>query len=160
MVRSWRPAAVTACMAAIFFGCSPEPQPFEETALETEIVGGGVDAELSTDEDRKGKALVRSGGVLPGDFPNDLPLPSEYTVVDLSQGVDLEGDQDDREARYLVVQTTDPEPAVREDLAGRLSALGWSVEERADGFAITREGRRVQWILSDTKPGTRIEIRY
>ncbi len=135
----------------VFVACSPERPAFEDTPLESEEIGGGIDVELSTEDDEKGRQVARPGAVLPGDFPADLPLPAQFSIVDLGTGTD---------DAYVVLQTPAQLGAVRESLSRRLRDLGWSVEPAGGGFSSARGERRVVWALADTRPGTQIRIDY
>ena len=131
---------------------APKQQKFQE--LETVEVGGGPDAELTTELDEKARQVaVEVGGVLPSDFPSDLPVFLPSSVVDFGQ-LPAGGS-------FVEVDSPVPVDEVRSSLASQLQRSGWSVE--AIGGAsntYSKGGHRVRLTLTDLTSATRIRYEY
>ncbi len=126
---------------------SPPPAP----KLDTVEVKPASDATLSTAGDRQ-ETRRESGfsGVLPEDFPKDLPLYRPSTLVDFGSG-------------FVVLQTPDAPGAVRQKLPALLRAQGW--QDGPGGEWRPRSGRpgvgrSVRIGFEDAHPGCRIRIDY
>lgn len=140
-------------LLAAALGCAEaEHAANEDEALAIEEVGGPIDAELSTEDDPRGRRRSESRQVLPPGFPADLPLP---TGVRITEG-------NPREARNVVLFDSE---AGAENLAVDWAALletgGWSVE-RAGALSLvaTRGDRSIAASVTRTGSGSRLRIEY
>lgn len=137
-------------MGLLLAGCARQEPAEQATKTETAEVAPAVDAKLSTAEDQQ-EVRRESGfsGVLPEDFPHELPLYRPSTLVDF--GGNAAG-------RFVVLQTPDALAVVRARLPQLLRAQSWQnvsgAEWRHTG------GRRVRIALEDARPGTRLRIDY
>ncbi|MGE5234039.1 MAG: hypothetical protein ACM3OB_08000 [Acidobacteriota bacterium] len=124
----------------------PPPPP----RLDTVEVKPAEDATLTTAGDRQ-ETRRESGfsGVLPEDFPADLPLYRPSTLVDFGSGPD---------GRFVVLQTPDALAAVRTRLPALLRAHGWRDGEAGEWRPAT--GRPVRISIENAHPGSRIRIDY
>lgn len=122
--------------------------------LETVEVTGGPDAELSTDFDAQARQVaIEVGGVLPSDFPSDLPVFSPSSVVDFGQ---LPTGRS-----FVEVDSPVPVAEVRSSLASQLQRSGWSVEAIGDaGNTYSKGSHRVHLTLTDLTAATRIRYEY
>ncbi len=143
--------ALTLLAGALLSSCSAKP-PAEDDSLATEDVAPGL--ELSIDEDTQATARKPSlSGVLPGDFPQDLPLHLPASLIDFSQ-------EDDPE-RSITLFSPDPSSKVRASLEAKLAAAGWSLSpEGAGSWTLGKGSRRAHLSVEDARPGTQVRIRY
>ena len=134
----------------VLVACKPsttrEREPVE---LDTVDVDAGYDASLSTESDERGRRVEASiGGVLPSDFPAELPVFSPSSVVDFGPG-------------FVEVDTSVPESEVRSSIARQLERAGWSVGAIGEsGTTYRRAGVGVRVTLSAIGSGTRIRYEY
>lgn len=138
-----------------FFGCdrtTPKQQRFKE--LETVEVGAGQDAGLTTESDERARPVEsQTGGVLPSDFPSDVPVFFPSSIVDFGQRGSGRS--------FVEVDTPVPLDEARSSLAAQLQRSGWSVEAIGDaGNTYSKGGRWIQLILTDLTSGTRIRYEY
>lgn len=131
-----------------------EPKAKKPKELETVDVGEGYDAGLSTDTDQRERRIKSDiGGVLPSDFPADMPIFSPSSIVDFGQP--------GSSGSFVVVDTPVPRAEVTSSLGTRIQRSGWTVESIGEnGNTYAREGRRVRVILTDLGTGTRIRYEY
>ena len=134
--RLRRPALLLIVLVAPFLGaigCAPEAKtPGADQILETEDVGGAIDAELSTEDDPRGRRAAESGRVLPPGFPIELPLPVGATVI--THGASKAG------GGFAVLRTSMPPDRMAASWRLLLEADGWRVESSGElSLAATRE---------------------
>ena len=101
--------------------CAPEAS-LEGDGLETiEVLDVDPTAMLTPDLDEvaaeQAEALI---GVLPGDFPPDLPVYQPASLIDFAEPQSGE--------RYVLLSTQSPLAQVKESLEQQLEAQGWSGE--------------------------------
>ena len=157
-MHNWRMRNVLILLTGVgivIAGCdrsAPKQQKPQE--LETVEVGGGLDAELTTELDQKARQVaIEVGGVLPSDFPSDLPVFSPSSVVDFGQLPSGGG--------FVVVDSPVPVDEVRSSLASQLQRSGWGVESIGDtGNTYSKGGKRVRLTLTDLTSATRIRYEY
>lgn len=139
---------------AILAGGCAAPEPAEPLVMETEEVGAPIDAELSTEDDLKARPRRETlSGVIPGDFPPDLPVMTPASVVDFGPAAGGRG--------YLEIDTGRSPDQVRAWLGQALPAAGWTVRSIGSGRLEASKGTgRVSYELRDLAPGTRIRIEY
>ena len=150
----WRFVSVV-LVPLVLVACSrSEPGPKKPKELETVDIGETYDAGLSTEGDQRERRLEADmGGVLPSDFPSDMPIFTPSSIVDFGQP--------GGSGTYVVVDTPVPRSEVTSLLATRIQRAGWTVDAIGDeGKIYTRDGRRVRVILSDLGSGTRIRYEY
>ncbi len=145
---------VAGAMLVVASACAPsaeEPRP--EEPLETEEIGGAVDAELSTEEDPRGPRRGKSDKVLPAGFPVDLPLAAGLTVRET--GVAADGQS------FVVLEG----PTEASDLASGWRSLleeeGWETALVSDThFTASKSGRSIRAIIAPYGSGSRLRIVY
>jgi hypothetical protein len=152
VLRRLRLAACLLCGLAATLACrEPSPPPAPPAELETVEVAPAADAGLTTAHDaqdtRPPEALA---GILPGDFPGDVPLPQPASLIDFGEV------EDGR--RYVLVQTPEAPSAVRAALARRLERAGWTADP--DGAVHRKGGRLLRLTFEDARPGTRVRVEY
>ena len=125
-----------------------------EPALEVEDVSLPVDAELSIEADVKGKPVVSGvAGVLPSDYPRDLPTHEPASIVDFGAAV----------GGWSFVEFDTPtfRDRVVTSLEEQLSRAGWRVETVAPGrLKASRGDIEIRFDVSDMRPGSRIRVEY
>lgn len=128
-------------------GCTP---PGSDTGGGGNDGGNGPDDELETVDVEPGlsidttndpQGVDRGGGlagVLPADFPDDLPLYLPASLVDFAETDD---------GRLTVTLLTPDDIAkVRRDLREKLEAAGWQTSTGADGATVLTRGGRRAWL--------------
>lgn len=90
-------------------------------------------------------------GVLPSDFPADLPLYSPSNLTDFGS----------EKARFVLLFTPDAATMVRDGMRGELARSGWTLID-GDGVRGTwrRGSHSVILDIQDARPGTEIRIEY
>lgn len=154
-MRSVLPPLILASALAVgVSGCAPEPDSARpEEILVTEDIGGAIDAELSTENDPRGRRRADSGQVLPPGFPIDLPVPAGASVVES----DARPDGPSR----VVFEIPTAASRLTESWALLLEAEGWHVA-RSGEFSLeaTRAERTVSTTVSAAGSGSRLRIDY
>lgn len=91
-------------------------------------------------------------GILPQDFPSELPLFLPASLVDFgSRGG----------KNYVSLLAAASRAKVRGDLESRLKDAGWGVSDSGGGALVLRKGsRRVQLSIRDASPGTLYQFDY
>jgi hypothetical protein len=142
--------ALGACLCACSGGgagneeATTKPIPIEEVAAP-------VGSALSLEKDRQGQVREESfAGVLPGNFPADVPVYHPATLVDF--GAAAAG------RAYVVFQTPDTPGVARPRFTKLVQARGYQVA--ADGATMVRGERVLRITYEDARPGTRIRIEY
>ncbi|MEM9556983.1 MAG: hypothetical protein AAGC60_22185 [Acidobacteriota bacterium] len=134
-------------------GCRPaEPPPAtgEHRAPDPAVdVAPRIDVPIADDpqEVARGPALA---GVLPGGFPEDLPIYRPSSIVDFSS----DGE------RWVELLTATPLADVRSSLLARLEANGWSVAPEANGGYLLRQGERRARLHLQSDSGTLYRYSY
>ncbi len=138
---------------------STPPVPSSDPPLETVEVGDALDAELDTSTDTVAARRVReeTGGVLPGGFPGDLPLPTSTTLVDFEEGSD-EGDE--KGASYVLLASPRSAAIVSSQLARDLPAAGWRLTGSAPRWSAAKGGRSVRIAVTERGSGCELRIEY
>ncbi len=92
-------------------------------------------------------------GVLPGDFPSDLPLYAPSSLIDFGS---TEGGP-----RYVVLLSPHTRPRVAGELEKLLRESGWVVEPGPSSSQwLRKDGYRVRLVFEDSSPGARYRIEY
>ncbi|MCP4659396.1 MAG: hypothetical protein GY856_28635 [bacterium] len=93
-------------------------------------------------------------GVLPADFPADLPLYIPASLIDFGRT--------DQGSRSVSLLTPHKSAQVRSRLDALLRERGWTVTAEGDGrFTLLRNGqRRVRLVVEDAHPGTLYRFEY
>ncbi len=126
----------------------------ESKPLETVDVDEGPEAGLTTEND--GFAAPRPtqemAGILPSDFPSDIPVFSPSSLVDFgSPGVE----------RYVELDTPAPIQGVRASLEAQLASAGWTGSGPGEETLLfSKAGRQLRVVLEDLSAGTRIRYEY
>lgn len=91
-------------------------------------------------------------GVLPSDFPSDLPVYDPSNLTDF-------GDED--RSRFVLLFTPDAVTMVRDRMRGELAQSGWALIEGSLERGTWRRGSQsVVLDIHDARPGTEIRIEY
>lgn len=135
-------------------GRNKAPGGGESKPLETVDVDEGPEADLTTefDEFAVARPAREMAGVLPSDFPSDVPVFSPSSLVDFgSPGGE----------RYVELDTSAPIEGVRVTLASQMSGAGWgSSGSSGEAMVYNKAGRQLRVVLQDLSAGTRIRYEY
>lgn len=125
-----------------------------EEGLEVEEITLPVDSGLSTETDIKGPPIVQGvSGVLPSDYPHELPTHKPSSVSDV-------GDQPDG-GRFVEFESPTSAATVAAGLESRSKRAGWHVEKTGSGrFRASKDGMRVDFEVTDLFSGSRIRVEY
>ena len=142
-----RTIASALVLLALFAGCrAPDEGGGESGELDIVDVGAPPDALVDPENDpvERRRARTTLAGVLPSDFPEELPPPEGASVVDLGE-------------RSVVFLVPESPAAVRSRFASRLRSRGW-VEDGANAYR--RNDVRVGVAFEGQGPSTRITVSY
>ena len=147
------PASCSVLLALATFSCAAE-RPASESAtapIPVEEVAAPIGAAVSTAEDKQERMRTETfSGVLPSDFPREIPLYRPATIVDY--GTTAAG------RSYVVLQTQDRKAQVEGRFSGLLDARGF--HRAADSATMILADLVVRITFEDANPGTRIRIEY
>ncbi len=139
--------------ALVLAGCAqPRPDGTVEEVLDTEDVDAGPTANMIPLEDEAvdGSPTDQLSGLIPEDFPGDLPVYLPSSVADF--GIVSEA------VRYLELRTPDDRDAVLDEISRRWAQQGWRA---SGGGSFANSGRTVTLSVTDQGTAdTRIRIEY
>ena len=130
-------------------GCrkSTEQEP------ELEAVDVGPALEIGTEDDvievERPPELV---GILPEDFPDDLPIYLPASLVDFGPA--------DGGWVYVNLLTPHALARVERELSARLRDNGWTVTASGGGKRLRKGGARARLLVKDARPGTEFRFEY
>ncbi len=155
--RSAAAAALAAALAVVASCGQSRRDPSQappDPPLETVEVGDALDAELDTSEDVVAARRPREdvGGVLPGGFPRDLPLPTPTTLVDFG---DATGG-----GAWVLLASPRSAAALSSQLAQDLPAAGWRLSAAGPPWTAARDGRSVRIAVTARGAGSELKIEY
>lgn len=136
-------------------GCQRADGPPVED-LETVVVEAPPEDAIDISVDTQGRRSAEGiAGVLPGNFPRDLPLFEPATLVDFG----VEGD------RYVTFTSPATPGAVRRSLEQRLLGAGWTAtggggEAAEASGTFERQGRRVRLSVESDPAGSLWRLDY
>ncbi len=148
-------AVLLGVAVSALLGCSdPEREGASRPDLETVEVAPSPDAALSTADDPQAvRRPPEVAGVLPSDFPPDVPLYRPSSLVDFGE--------DPTGRPYVLFFTPDPPGQVEARLGADLERQGWRAAGGAGGLRRFRnEGREVTVGVSRASGGTEIRLTY
>ncbi len=129
-------------------GCrDTPPKPIETVDIDPGIV---VDTSADPQARERKAGLV---GILPGDFPPDLPLYIPASLIDFGE----------TETGRLTVSLLSPDRVskVRRGLYAQLREKGWVTAAGNGDLVALRKGRQRVWLhLADGRPGTLYRFEY
>lgn len=144
-------------LSLLFVGaCGKRTGPGSDDSkpLETVEVDEGPEAAftIENDEFAAPRPAQEMAGVLPSDFPADVPVFSPSSLVDFgSPGGE----------RYVELDTSAPLNGVRKSLESQLSNAGWSNSgSTGETTLFVKAGRELRVVLRDLSAGTRIRYEY
>ncbi len=136
---------------AIMVGCASEqPAQFEEPALDTVDLPAAPDHDPDTDPRAPGQR-AQLGGVLPSDFPDDLPVLLPASVVDFGDG----GGQS-----WVAFETGLPPGTVVSRLLGQLGSAGWEGGVTVGASTLRKGDRSLEVTVEPANEGSRYQYRY
>ena len=135
-------------------GSRTGPGSDESKPLETVEVDEGPEAAFTTENDEFAapRSAQDMAGVLPSDFPSDVPIFSPSSLVDFGSPAG---------GRFVELDTSTPITAVRAALQSQLSNAGWSSSgSTGESLVFVKAGRQVRVVLKDLSAGTRVRYEY
>jgi len=114
--------------------------------LETVDVSGPVDAGATTELDAVATPRTASAGVIPGDFPKEIPLPSGGSLVDFGEGA---------AGSWIELVVAAPPAEVGAAYRGRLAKAGFRV---ASGGVWSRGSLRLEVAVSARGAGATVRL--
>ncbi len=141
-----------AFLTLLALACQPEP-PGEEILDEVEVNLGPTKT-LTVEQDQKGSLPgVETGltGLLPSDFPSDIPLPSPASVADLA---------DTRKVRFVELSVPRSLDDVRVAVHAKLSGAGWSQTEGSSYAHVADRSRTIDVQIRGDRNATSVRIDY
>ena len=136
---------ILACWCLAFLACRPASD--EAEPLETVDIEPGIEVEIANDL-QAAPEVPKLSGILPEDFPKDVPLYLPASLVDY-------GRTDD--GRYIDLLASDNLATVRRELTHRMQARGWRISGdfgRPSGVVIRQGDRKIRLTIQDGRPGT------
>ncbi len=147
--RPWRWVAVA--ILALSLGCRGGSD--EEDRPQVETVDVAPSLQITTEEDEtaveRPPALV---GLMPGDFPPDLPLYLPASLIDF-------GTTDDG-WRYVDLLTPDSQTKVEGELGAMAREKGWAADGTGGAATLRKGSQRVRLRIEDARPGTVYRYEY
>jgi hypothetical protein len=126
-------------------------ESLDEARRETVDVPPGVEVE-TIDDPQSQEREVSFAGVLPGDFPKDLPIYKPASLIDFGSS---------GETSWVEMISPHAVARVRRELLGRLEADGYSSAAGSDGTLVISKGRsRVRLSVKDGRPGAVYRYEY
>jgi hypothetical protein len=138
---------------ALLLAAACRPSPDAEPKLEAVDVGPALEIDIEGDQQaiQRPPELV---GILPEDFPKDLPLYLPASLVEFGTAAD----------GWIYVELLSPHTLaqVESALPARLSKGGWTAAggQLRQGRDYRKGGRRVRLAIEDAKPGTLYRFEY
>ena len=136
--------------------CAPQGERSSSTRepLEVEDVSMPVDVALSTEQDVKGPPIIQGvSGVLPGDYPRDLPTHEPSSVSDY--GPRPEG------GSFVELESPSAKAAVVSSMTERLQRGGWQLTVTGNGrLKAVKGAATVSFEITELYSGSRIRIEY
>jgi len=153
MIRGAKTGTIAAVLVVCLLpACGPTEEP-ESAEIETIDVVPGRTTVLTTAYDEVAPRRDESfTGVLPGDFPEDLPLYHPANLTDF-------GDAD--RGRYVLLFSPDETTMVRQRMDVELRRSGWTLIDGDLGRGTLRRGSQsVVLSITEARPGTEIRVEY
>ncbi len=148
----WTRALLISCLLA-GWGCG-KPDPVEQEDAPLEVVDVAPSVEISSEDDpQERRRAPNLSGVLPGDFPAELPLYLPSSVVDIDSGAD--GQQ------RVVLLADQGKAQVEARQLELVRGAGWTASSVASGrWRLTRGNSEATLGIQATELGTQIQIEY
>jgi hypothetical protein len=130
--------------------CRPGAEQPEAVALETEEVGGPIDAAVTTEYDIRAKSSAEIvGAELPSDFPGDVPLYGSASVINHGPA--------DRDRHFIELSVPAQPSTVERRYNAQIEASGW---RRLGDGQFERGSRTILVTYREGTPGTWVRIEY
>jgi hypothetical protein len=153
-MRSRAAAVALSGLIVLTMACSDREPAAPEAAskpIPTEEVAPPLGAGVSIAGDPQEQARrPRFSGVLPGNFPSDVPIYEPSTLADFGPAGPGRS--------YVVLQTPDSPASVRARYLEQLAARGY--RPSADGATLVQGEQSLRVTFEDARPGTRIRLEY
>ncbi len=121
--------------------------------MELEAVDVSPSLQIETADDPQ--AIVRGPelvGVLPGDFPADLPIYLPASLVDFGTADDGWG--------YVSLLTPHALARVKRELSAKLAESGWAAAKSDSVWRLRKGNVQVRLRVTDARPGTEFRFEY
>ncbi len=140
---------VALALALLAGGCRQDPEQVPELEAVDVISGPVVDI---ADDPKAAERTPELVGVLPDDFPDDLPLYLPASLVDF-------GTVDDGWV-YVNLLTPHSLARVERELSALLTERGWATVAAGEAQQLRRGNARVRLLVEDARPGTQYRFEY
>lgn len=137
-------------LCALVLGGCPGETDDSPPELVAEDVGSKIEISPEDDVREVRRPQNQLSGVLPSDFPDDLPLHLPASLVDFGS----------ESAPYVELLAQGSKSAIVADLTGRLRAGGWSLEGGGDAWTARRDGRVVKLTVRGGGSGATYRYEY
>ena len=152
MIGDAKTGKIAAALAVCLLAACGAPDEPENAEIETIEVVPGRTTVLTTAYDEVAPRRGSSTGVLPSDFPQDLPLYQPANLTDF-------GDED--RSRYVLLFSPDETTMVRQRMNVELRRTGWAlVDGDSERGTYRRGGQSVVLSIIEARPGTEIRVEY
>ncbi|MCG8458816.1 MAG: hypothetical protein MI919_21260 [Holophagales bacterium] len=150
-LRQPGPSAVILACFLLTASCRPTDSRSGTSTLEAEDVASPI--EIPTEDDIQEKPREKGlAGVLPENFPGDLPIFLPSSLVDFGPA---------GAGFFVDLLTPSAASAVSADLRTRLRETGWRLSDHGTGtLQLEKGGRQVKLTISGDHPGTRFRYEY
>ena len=146
----WSPAGLCVVVLALLTACGRPGG--EQQEVQTVDIPPPLTIEIESDQQaaEREPELV---GILPGDFPEDLPIYLPASLIDF-------GSADGAGSVTLITPHTISR--VRDELQRSAAAEGWSLEvdEAAGALTLQKGSRRARIRITNSAPGTTYQVEY
>lgn len=132
--------------------CGPADQSEPQEVETVDVVPGRTTVLTTAYDEVAERRQEGSLGVLPSDFPQDLPLYQPASLTDFGSP---EG------GRYVLLFSPDEKGVVQQRMKVELRRSGWTlVEGSAERGTYRRGSQSVVLSVTDARPGTEIRVEY
>ena len=132
-------------------GCNGKAEEDDRPRLEAIDVAPALHIDPADDQQAAPRKPALAG-VLPQDFPNDLPLHLPASLIDFGSR---------NGSRYVSLLTAAPLARVDRELVANIKDKGWAASDGADGSKrLQKGGRQVRLRFEDARPGTLYHFEY
>ncbi len=148
-------AVLLTLMLVTLSGCFGPGDSGSGDPSETVDVPPALEIPTENDEVAAPRAVEEVAGLMPSNFPEDLPLHRPSSLVNFG---------DDDKGAWVELLSDDPPIHVEQTLTNRLRAGGWSMNPMGSAknrtFELRRSGHVAKLIIRESGPGTLFRYEY
>ena len=148
--------AASLTLTLLATGCSGPGESGSGNPSETVDVPPALEIPTENDEVAAPRAVEDVAGLMPSNFPEDLPLHRPSSLVNFG---------DDEQRAWVELLSDDPPIHVEQTLTNRLRSGGWSMSPIDSGsehrtFELRRSGHVARLTIRKSGPGTLFRYEY